>query len=121
MKKIFNQILALLFELVDTKVDMIRLRVLEFVSATIAITMTIMIAVLVIGMGLIFSSVGLALYLNDLTESHFWGFIILGGGFVLIGLILALVVKTKKKPLLINYIIKNLSGLIYEEKDKESK
>lgn len=119
MKKIFNEILRLLIALVETKVDAMRLRLLEFISALLATTLTIVIAFFVISIGVIFCSVGLSLYLNILLKSEYLGFLSVGGVYVLVGLILTLLARNGRKPLFMNYIIKNLSGLIYEHKDKE--
>lgn len=120
MKKIFNDILVLLTELVKTRVDIVRLKILEFISATIATTFTILVSFFVIGMGIFFSSLALSFYLGKLLESNFLGFILVGGGYLLVGIVLVLVSSRRKKPFFISYIIRNLAHLIYENKDKES-
>lgn len=120
MKKIFNELINLLTQLVETKVDLMRLKVLEFVSATIAVTITLVVSFLVLGLGVFFCSIALAFFLNELLESSFLGFLVVGGLYLLIGIVLALLIKSKKKPLFIDYIIKHLSQLIYEQKDNKS-
>lgn len=105
-------------EYAKLRYDMLRLELLE---KTTKIVSTIIVAIIstVLGLtALVYFSFAIIFYIDDFIGGPEWGFCIFGCLFVL----LVLIVGVFHKQLILNPLIKHLSGVLFtpDEKDDES-
>ena len=105
--------------MVDVSIKDVKLVFIEILSLVMAhISSTLML----LGFGMIFLlfvSLGAGLLLNDLLESHYMGFFIIGGFFVLVVLILLLIRKSRGIPFFTNGFIKMFVKILYNNDEKD--
>ncbi|MCQ2359882.1 MAG: phage holin family protein [Paludibacteraceae bacterium] len=105
-------------EYAKLRYDMLRLELLE---KTTKVVSTIIVAIIstVLGLtALVYFSFAIIFYIDDFIGGTEWGFCIFGCIFLLLVLILAIF----SKQLILNPLIKHLSGVLFtpEDKDDES-
>ncbi len=94
---------------VETRIDLLRLKAIDKSSSFISLLVSMIIVILMSFLFIIFLSVGAALLLGEMLGKTYYGFFIVAGFYLLVGLILfALRDKWLKAPIT-NTMIKNLT------------
>jgi hypothetical protein len=121
-KKINERLDTMLSEfkgMVDFGIKDIKLVFVEILSLVMAhISSTLML----LGFGLIFLlfiSLGGGLLLNDMLDSHYLGFFIIAGIFVLVVLVLILIRKSRGIPFFTNNFIRLFVKILYNDDEKD--
>lgn len=117
MKKIDN-IKKIIDDLILNYKQDAQLSIIEFSSKLLAYITTLIIFILIISSSIIFFSFSLALYLNEILDSSFLGFTIIGISLILLLIILKLITDKRKQPLFVNVFIKIFVKLFFN-KNKE--
>lgn len=92
----------------NTRIDLFRLKAIHKVSEVLPATVMILILLGLSMMILLFLSVGLALYLGHVLGAMHYGFFIVGGIYIITGLVFFLFRKSLLKTPLSNWLIRNL-------------
>lgn len=88
-----DSIMANLSGYVEAKVALVKIEIREEVAGILTKGLMMMLIFMVGFLFLLFATLGLAQYLNTVTESEFWGYMIVAGFF---GILLALLVLLRK-------------------------
>ena len=94
-----------------------KLSIIEFFSKLMAYITTLIIFIAIISGSIIFMSIALAYYINDLFSSEFIGFLCISIIYLLILLIIKTIIHKKKNPLLIHMYIRMFVKLFFDEKE----
>ena len=93
---------------VETRIDLLRLKAIDKSSSFLSLVVSLIVVILVGFISLIMLSVGIALLLGDWLGKSYYGFFIVGGFYLIAGLVLySLREKWLKSPIA-NSMIKNL-------------
>ena len=103
-------------EYVNNHISAVKLSVAEKTSALLANLIAVTIALLVFVMFVIFSSVAVAFAFAKLTGEYYWGFLIVAGIYLLIGI---LVWSLKERILRMPIMNAILQQLFNEEEDSD--
>lgn len=95
-------------EYLDTRIELWKLKGINKASSIFSTTVTAISLVLMGFVALIMFSIGLALYLGKVLGAYHYGFFIVGGLYIIIGLILVAFRKQLLKTPFSNWLIKNL-------------
>lgn len=101
------------FGIKDAK--LVFIEILSLVMAHISSTL------MLLGFGMIFLlfiSLGAGLFLNEMLESHYMGFFVIGGIFILVVLVLLLIRKSRGIPFFTNGFIKLFVKILYNNDEK---
>lgn len=93
---------------VNTRIELFKLKGINKASNVFASTVTAIFLVVMGLMALVLFSIGLALYLGEILGASHYGFFIVGGLYIIIGLILIALRKQLLKIPFSNWLIKNL-------------
>lgn len=115
MKK-FDKIKLIIEDLILNYKQDAQLSVIEFSSKLLAYITTLIIFITIISSAIIFFSVSLALYLNEILNSSFLGFTIIGFLLILSFVILKITIDIRKQPLFIDIFIKIFVKLFFVKK-----
>ena len=93
---------------VETRIDLLRLKAIDKSSSFLSLLISMIVVILVSFISVIMISVGIALLLSELLGRSYYGFFIVGGFYLITGLVLfSLREKWLKKPIA-NSMIKKL-------------
>lgn len=92
----------------NTRLELLKLKAINKASNIFSITVTAICLALFALMMVIMFSIGLALYLGNVLGASHYGFFIMGGVYILIGLILIMLKKSLLKIPFSNWLIRNL-------------
>src|SRR5687767_5253045 len=95
-------------DLADTKVELMKLKVAGKVSETVAAVISKITIVVLMGLALIVCSMGVAFWIGSEMKNIYYGFFIVGGFYVLVGILILIFRKTLIKRPLSNIIIDRL-------------
>lgn len=93
---------------VNTRFDLLKLKAINKVSSAISKSITTIVLLVFSVLILLFFSIGLALYLGYILGHNYYGFFIVGGIYIIIGLILISSRKALLKTPLSNWLIRTL-------------
>lgn len=116
MKKI-EKIKIIIDDLILNYKQDAQLSIIEFSSKLLAYLTTLIIFITIISSAIIFFSVSLALFLNEILGSSYLGFTIIGSTLFLSFVILKIIVDKRKQPLFIDIFIKIFVKLFFTKKD----
>ena len=105
--------------IVDFSIKDIKLVFIEILSLVMAHISSFL---MLLGFGLIFLlfvSLGAGLFLNEILESHYLGFIAIAGIFVFIVLALLIIRRIKKTPFFTNTFIRLFVKILYNNNEKD--
>lgn len=93
---------------VETRIDLLRLKAIDKSSSFLSLLISMIVVILVSFISIMMLSVGIALLLGDLLGKSYYGFFIVGGLYLIAGLVLySLREKILKVPIA-DKMIKNL-------------
>lgn len=93
---------------VETRIDLLRLKAIDKSSSFLSLLLSMIVVILVSFISVMMISVGLALLLGDWLGKSYYGFFIVGGIYLITGLVLySLRDKLLRSPIA-NSMIKNL-------------
>jgi len=117
-KTMLSDLLEKLSDYVETRMEIIALKLTDKATNLVANFLTIVILCIVFGAGVILLSIGAAILINNAMHSNWMGFIIMGILYIIVGLIL-LATKTKLIHLpILNLFIK---AILEVEENAEAK
>ena len=93
---------------VNTRFDLLKLRAINKVSSTLSKTITCIVMLVLSVFVFMLLSIGLALYLGVVLGHSYYGFFIVGGFYIIIGLILIVARKSLLKTPFSNWLIRTL-------------
>lgn len=93
---------------VNTRFDLLKLKAINKVSSTLSKTITFIVILVLSIFVLMLLSIGLALYLGYVLGHNYYGFFIVGGIYIIIGLILIATRKALLKTPFSNWLIRTL-------------
>ncbi|MCQ2286791.1 MAG: phage holin family protein [Bacteroidales bacterium] len=102
-------------EYIELQSDLIRLNLVEKLSQIISYFAVILIVVVLAMAAFVYCSVAFVIWMKSFLGSYLYGFLILGGFFILLTLILL----ACRKKLFINPIIKKLSSILFSDSKDE--
>ncbi|MDD4847737.1 MAG: phage holin family protein [Bacteroidales bacterium] len=102
-------------EYLKTRYDLLKLELLEKMSKILALIVMIFIALVLILTALAYFSLALVVWMENFFGSLLPGFLIVGGFFLL----LLIVIYCLRTKLFLNPLIGVLSGILFEEKREE--
>lgn len=117
MKKI-EKIRLIIDDLILNYKQDAQLSIIEFSSKLLAYITTLIIFITIISSSIIFFSISLALYLNEILSSSFLGFAVIGFFLILSFIILKITIDVRKQPLFIDVFIKIFVKLFFTNKNK---
>jgi len=91
-----------------TTIEIIKLKTVDKVSEIISSTIPRLIVFSLIAFALLFLNLGLGFWLSEVLGKIYLGFLIVGGFYLLIGIIILLFLHKKIKKSIRNYLIKQL-------------
>lgn len=91
-----------------TTIEIIKLKAVDKASDVIATNIPRLLFISLIAFSLLFFNLGLAFWLSDLLGKVYLGFLVVGGFYLLIGIIIQLFFHEKLKKAIRNYVIKQL-------------
>jgi hypothetical protein len=91
-----------------TSYELIKLKAIDKTTGVASTFVSRALAVIAFTLFLLLCSIGLALWLGECLGSPFWGFLVVGGGYGLLGLILYFVFHSRIKSSLQNHLIQQL-------------
>lgn len=94
---------------VETRIDLLRLKAIDKSSSFLSLLISMLIVILVSFISLMMLSVGIALLLGDWLGKSYYGFFIVGGLYLITGLVLYSAREKILKAPLANSMISNLS------------
>lgn len=93
---------------VNTRFDLLKLKAINKVSSILSKTITFIVILVLSVFILMLLSIGLALYLGYVLGHSYYGFFIVGGIYIIIGLILIVSRKALLKTPFSNWLIRTL-------------
>jgi len=93
---------------VNTRIELLKLKSVNKVSSILSKAITTVISLVLVFMVFLFLSAGLALYLGEVLGHYYYGFFIVGGFYIIIGLILIMARKAIFKRPFANWLIRTL-------------
>ncbi len=104
---------------IDIKYDLVKLDLIEKIALISSLLFTLLIMLIVFPSVFLFTSLGIAYYLGSLLGATYWGFLILGGFFFIIGIIIFLL----RNRLITKPVLRSLLRVIFkfdEDIDKKT-
>jgi hypothetical protein len=93
---------------VETRIDLLRLKAIDKSSSFLSLLISMIVVILVSFISVMMISVGLALLLGDWLGRSYYGFFIVGGIYLITGLVLYSMRDKLLKSPIANSMIKNL-------------
>ena len=102
------------------EVRLYSLKGIEKTAMLLGVIATFFIVLLFIILGIVFASIALASYLNTMLDHAYWGYLMVGGVDIILGILTVVVVKRTKVPLLTSLFVRILVNIfnIKEDEDK---
>ena len=94
---------------VETRIDLLKLKAIDKSASFLSLLIAMIVVILVSFIFFIFLNIGIALYLGDLLGKVYYGFFIIAGFYIIVGLVLFSVREKLLKTPLINAMIKKLT------------
>lgn len=111
MSEIGNIIDSLFNKAVDygkTTIEIIKLKAVNKASDVISTNIPRLVFIILIAFSLLFFNLGLAFWLSDLLGKVYLGFLVVGGFYLLLGIILQVFFHNAIKKAISNYIVKHM-------------
>lgn len=115
MSSSVGDIVEKITEYIQIKTELIKLKVIEYVSRILANVIALVFIGMIVFFFLFFISFALGAYLNVVTQSEFLGYLIVAGAYLLLIIIIFLLAKTGK----IQGWFENLILKIAEQEDEQ--
>jgi uncharacterized membrane protein YqjE len=112
----FNKLADTVSAYVETKIELLKLDLKEQLVQVLARLLTWSVLIFSMLTALLFLSIALSAFLNEILESSFWGYVIVAGTYILIG-IGAFLSKESIERVLHSQVEK--SGILQEKTDDE--
>ncbi len=93
---------------VETRIDLLRLKAIDKSSSFLSLLITIIVVLLVGFIFFIFLNIGIALLLGEMLGKSYYGFFIVAGFYIIIGLVLFIFREKWIKAPIANSMIKKL-------------
>jgi len=110
LKELLNVLYKDFKKYLDVKFEYYKLTLIEKTIFLCSKFYSILLALIIFPIILIFASFGLAFYLGDLLGADYLGFLVMAGGLFVFGLILFIL----KKPIFIKPLIKTLIAILFQ-------
>lgn len=94
-----------------------KLSIIEFSSKLLAHITTLVILIIISSLSIIFFTISLALYLNEVLSSGYLGYLVISIIYLLLFTIIKTVVNNRKQPLLVKTYISVFIKLLFNEKE----
>ena len=117
----FENIKDLLKDSFDLKVKDIKLSLIEFLSLMMAHFSSTILMIGLILICVLFLSLGLGLYINEIYNSNYLGFFIVAAAFVLLFIIISVIRKIRGIPYFTNTYVKLFVKIFYNESKDDQK
>ncbi|NCC99188.1 MAG: hypothetical protein EOL95_05710 [Bacteroidia bacterium] len=112
----YKQLLNDAKEYISLRYDLLRLEVLEKLSLILSLFILIVVSVMLALVAFVYFSLAFAYYLKSLLGSMTPGLCIIGGIFILMLILIALL----RKQLIINPLIKHVSKILFKDNDNHN-
>jgi hypothetical protein len=104
---LLNSIFTKAVDYTTTSIELVRLKAVDKVSDVISTVIPHALVLCLIVLALLFVSLGLSFWIGDLLGKTYLGFLVVGGFYLLVGVILRLF-HTKIKKTVSNYLVNQL-------------
>lgn len=91
-----------------TTVEIVKLKAVDKASDIVSATIPRLVFIGLIAFSLLFLNMGLAFWLSDLLGRVYLGFLVVGGFYLLLGILLQLIFHEKFKKVIRNFVVKQL-------------
>ena len=91
-----------------TTIELVKLKALDKTSDVVSSVVPHSVVLIVLSSFMLFLNLGIALWLGDLLGKLFYGFLIISGFYLLLGLIIYFLMYKWLKKLVCNYVIKQM-------------
>lgn len=121
MEKTFSKVEELVGHVkdyVDNQIDTVKLSAAEKISKLLAGFISLAVSLLVLGLFILFASFALALAFGKLTGEWYWGFLIVAGFYLLLGIFIWMAREKLLRLPILNVLLKQLFNKA-DEKDQQ--
>jgi hypothetical protein len=105
---LLNSIFTKAVDYTKTSIELVKLKAVDRVSDAVSTAVPHAIVLCLICLALLFLSLGLSFWIGDLLGKTYLGFLVVGGFFLLVGLILRIFFHGKIKKMVSNYLVNQL-------------
>jgi hypothetical protein len=107
-KKPLEDLLDSIENISNTQIDLLKLKSIKTASILGSSLISSIFVFMAITSSIIFSSIALALYVGDLLNNHIWGFLILAGFYLFIGVVFSITLTRQLKKSISKYLINKI-------------